>query len=160
MSVATRGMPAKRLELPTDVAEIAHRSYPGIGLDPVGVDDHGDLAHPLVDRARQRLPDLALLQLTVPGHDEDALLMPGEARGTHHSLCLRDAHAEWTRVRDDPGRPDVGMAGQTTEPAQGVEPVEGQQPQSDKNPVESRNIVALGGEEDVARLRLWFADPA
>jgi hypothetical protein len=65
-------------------------------------------------RALQRFPVLALLELAVAGHHDDAPAAPELPLRPCDASALRDSHAERARVRLDPRHADVRV---TVQPA-------------------------------------------
>ena len=54
------------------VADVADLVDPGIRLDAIAIDDHGDLVQAAIRRLLKRLPELPLLELAVAGQDVHA----------------------------------------------------------------------------------------
>ena len=94
--------------------------HPGVRLQLVVVDDHGDLARALVRGRLQRLPDLPLLQLAVAGQHEDASAVRPASRSASTNPCAFEMPmpSEPVLVDDLRRRCDVGMARQAAEAAQ------------------------------------------
>ena len=142
--VALGDRPAERANLRSEVAEIVHLGDPGVGLHLVPVDDHRDLAQAPVRRLRERLPELALLQLAVAGENEDPPGAPERTVGEHEAARLGDAHPERAGARHHlRRRNDVGVTGQPVEPPQLMNEVEVDAPQPSEHRVQARNVVAL-----------------
>ena len=101
-------------------------------------------------RRLQRLVVLALLQLAVADHDDDAPapaevpLRPGDA------AALRDAHAERAGVRLDARHADVRMAVEPAEPAQPQQLLRRDDAERVEDRVQARHVVALRREVHVA----------
>ena len=125
VAVAAIDGPAERRRLGLQLAKVGDLVHPGVRLDLVVIHDRGDLAHPLIRRAAQRLPELTLLKLAVPGEHEDASLPAGHAPGADEPLGLRDPHPE--RARGGLylwGDDHVRVAWEPPEPAQPVDELE------------------------------------
>ena len=69
-------------------------------------------------RRLERLPVLALLELAVPGHHDDAAAAAEPTLRERDPAALRDAHPERPRVRLDPGDSDVRMPVEAVEAAE------------------------------------------
>lgn len=150
VAVATQDAPAEGAELRFQIAQVAHVGDPGVGLDLVVVDDHGQFAHCVVHRTGQRFPVLALLELAVARQDVDPTARAGQPVAEDHALGAGDAHAERAGVRVHVRDADVGVARQTAEAAQLVQLLLGECAEPDVGRVEAGYVVSLGGEVDVA----------
>ena len=160
VAVALRHAPTERLDLRPEVAEVAHLVHPGVRLHLVAVDDHGDLAQPAVRRRLQRLPELPLLQLAVPGQDEDPPLTAEHPVGEHESARLRDAHPERAGARDDLRCDrDVGVPGQPAEASQLVDALEVDLSERGEHRIEAGRVVAFRREVAVTGPKYLEVEP-
>ena len=121
-----------------------------VRLDLVVVNNHRQIADPLVSRGLQGLEILALLQLAVTGHDKHAPAAAQITLGPGHAATLGDAHAQRSRVGLHPGAGDIRMAVQTAQAPQPEQFFHGQQSQGEEHGIQPRYVVALGGKVDVA----------
>ena len=85
-------------------------STESVRLELVVVDDRREFVSP-GERSLQGLPELAFLELAVPGHDEHPAAAPGELLGERHAPGLGDAHPEGAGVGLHTGGGDVRVAG-------------------------------------------------
>ena len=116
--VAGGDVPAERAQLRLEVAEGEDLLRGLVRLELVPVDDHPEPAEPPVRRGLQRLPVLALLQLAVAGHHDDAAAAAEQALRPRDPAALRDPHPERAGVRLDPGHAHVRVPVEAAEPAQ------------------------------------------
>ena len=98
----------------------------------------------------QRLPVLALLQLAVAGHHDDAAAAAEQPLRPRDPAALRDAHPERAGVRLDPGHADVRVPVEAAEPAQLQQALVREHAERVERGVEAGDVVALRREEDVA----------
>ena len=143
-------VPAERAELPLEIAERDDLLRRLVRLHLVAVDDDPQPAEALVRGRLQRLPVLALLELPVPGHDDDPPATTEQALRERDPAPLRDAHPERSRARLDPGHADVRMP---VEPAQATQPEQTlarDDTEREEHRVQPGHVVALRREEDVA----------
>jgi hypothetical protein len=111
-------MPAERAKLLFNQPQIADGGHCRVRLELVVIDDDDDFAETLVGGRLQRLPDLAFLQFAVTGHHDDSPGAPEEPVRARHAVRFRDAHAKRAGVGGDERRRDIGVARQSTKPAQ------------------------------------------
>src|SRR5207244_13532023 len=105
-------------QLRLEVAERQDLLGRAVRLQLVSIDDRPEVADPLMGRGGKSLPVLALLQLAVARHHDDASTPAEEPLRPRHSTALREAHAERAGVRLDPRHAHVAMAVEPAEPAQ------------------------------------------
>ena len=150
VAVARRDMPAERRELRLEVAEGEDLLRRLVGLKLVAVDDDGQPRQAVVGRTLKRLEVLALLELAVSDHDDDAAtraelpLRPGDA------AALRDPHAQRPRVRLDPGHANVRVPVEPVQPPEPQELLGGDDAERMEHRVQPRHVVALRREVHVA----------
>ena len=87
-------VPAERAKLRLEIPERDDLLRPLVGLHLVAVDDDPQPAEPLVRGRLERLPVLPLLQLTVPGHHDDATRASEPPLRERDPAPLGDAHPE------------------------------------------------------------------
>ena len=150
VAVARRDLPAERAELRLEVAERDDLLGRLVGLHLVAVDDDPEPAEALVRGRLQRLPVLALLELAVAGHHDDAPVAAEPALRERDPAALRDAHPERARVRLDPGHADVRVPVEPAEAAQPEQALARDDAEREEHRVQPGHVVALRREEDVA----------
>jgi hypothetical protein len=143
-------LPAEGAELRLQVAQRDDLLGPPVGLDLVAIDDDPEPAEPLLGRCLERLPVLALLELSVAGHHDDTPSPAEPPLRKRDPPALRDAHAERARAGLDPGHADVRVAVQPAEPSQPQEALRRHDSEGVEHRVEAGHVVALRGEEHVA----------
>src|SRR5205814_1643106 len=87
MPIADLDEPAEPPQLLLQVPEPEDLLRRPVRLQLVPVDDHDQVADDLVRAGLQRLPVLPLLELAVPGHDDDATATPEEAFRPCHAAA-------------------------------------------------------------------------
>src|SRR5580765_267781 len=125
VTVARGDVPAKRCELRLEIAEREYLVSGFVGLELVAIDEYPEISGRMARRRLQRLEVLALLQLAVTRHHDDAPRTAEECLCPCHPPALGDAHPERARVRLDPRNRDVRMAVETAEAAQPQQPLRG-----------------------------------
>ncbi len=120
-----------------------------VGLERVAVDHDHEPRDALMGGGLERLPVLALLELAVAGHHDDASAQAEPLLRPRDPPRLRDPHAERARVRLDAGHADVGVPVEPAESPQAQQPLGRHDPERVQRRVETGHVVPLRGEEDV-----------
>ena len=115
VAVTRHDVPAESAEALLEVAEGDDLLRRLVGLELVPIDDDDEVSQTFLRRRLEPLVVLALLQLAVAGHHDDAAPTSKVALRPRHSTALRDPHAERARVRLDPRNADVGVSVEATE---------------------------------------------
>ena len=142
-------VPAERPQLRLEVAERDDLLRRLVGLHLVAVDDDPEPPETLVRGCLERFPVLALLELPVPGHHDDTSAATERALRERDPARLGDAHPERPRARLDPRHADIRMTVEPIEAAQSQETLARDDPERVERRVQPRDVVTLGGEEDV-----------
>ena len=150
VTVAAANRPAERPQLVLEITQRDDLLGRLVRLELVPVDDHPEAPEPIRRGRLQRLPVLALLQLAVADHHDDAAASAEPSLRPGDTAALGDAHPERARVRLDPGDADVRMAVEPVDATEPQEPLAGDHAEREERRVEPRDVVALRGEEDVA----------
>ena len=150
-------VPVRRLDVPAEGAEllleVAERDdllRRLVRLHLVAVDDDPEPAQALVSGSLERLPVLALLQLPIPGHDDDQPVAAEPPLGERDPPPLGDAHPERAGAGLDPGHADVRMPVEPAEAAEAEQALARDDAERVERRIQPRHVVALRREEDVA----------
>ena len=101
-------------------------------------------------RTLKRLEVLALLELAVSDHDDDAAAVAELPLRPRDAAALRDPHAERPRVRLDPGYSNVGVPVEPVQPPETQELLGGHDAERLEDGVEPGHVVALRREVHIA----------
>ena len=148
--VAGRHVPAERAEPLLELAERHDLVGRLVRLQLVAIDDDGEARQALVRGRLEPLVVLALLQLAVADHDDDAPASPEMALRPRDAASLRDPHPERAGVGLDPRDADVRMTVEAAEPAQPQESLARDHTERVQRRVETRHVVSLRREVHVA----------
>ena len=150
VTVAGRDATAERPELRLQALEGEDLLRRPIRLQLVAVDHDQQPADTLVRGSLQRLPVLALLQLSVARHHDHPAAAAEVALRPSNPAGFRDPHPERSGVGLDPGHADVRVAVEAAQPPEPEEPLGRDDAQPVERGVETGDVVALGREEHVA----------
>ena len=150
MAVAARRHPTERACLLLQVADVADLVNPGIRLDAIAVDDHGDLVQAAIRRLLKRLPELPLLELAVAGEDVHASGPAGEAVGEREAPRLRAPMPSEPVLVTTSGVAATSGCPEAVQTPQLVDQVEVEPPERGQHRVEAGSVVALGREVPVS----------
>ena len=110
VAVAGHDAAAERAQLRLEALEREDLLRRLVGLELVAVDDHEQATHALMCCRLEPFPVLALLELAVAGHHDDAPASAQVPLRPCDPPRLRDAHPEGAGVGLDPGDAHVGVA--------------------------------------------------
>ncbi len=101
----------------------------------------------------QRFPELAFLQLAVPGEHEYPARSPTQPIGDHHAFGFRHAHPERSGIRLNVRRLDMRMPGQPVQSPERMELLFVHHAERNQYRVQRRRVVAFRGEKQIAPVR-------
>ncbi len=149
VAVTGASKPAEGTQLRFEVAEREDLLRRLVRLELVAVDDDREAPEPVRRGRLERFPVLALLELAVPDHHDDAASPSEPALRQGDAAALGDAHAERPGVCFDPWDADIGMPIEPAEPPQSQEPFARNDSEREERRIEAGDVVALRGEEHV-----------
>ena len=138
VAVAGASEPAEGPQLRLEVAEREDLLGRLVRLELVAVDDDREAPEPVRRGGLERFPVLALLELAVPDHHDDAASPSEPALRQGDAAALGDAHAERAGVGFDPGHADIGMPVEPAEPPQSQKPFARDDSEREERRVEAR----------------------